>query len=90
MTTLTVNESATLLNQLEIILKGYGLSEQKSLGEMSEMAYSRNARNIKISYDVDLNDVFDGISKIDGMIVRNESNSREFGSTVFPYTVITF
>ena len=86
----TIKNELELLKELESALKSYGLSEVDSLGEMSEMCYSRGPRNIELSYDVDLNDVFDGVDKINGMIVTKQSGSRNFSTPVFFYTVITF
>jgi hypothetical protein len=89
-TTITTAEKLQKLNQLQAILESYGVTRQKELGEESEMAYSRSGTTIQISYDIDINDVFDGSDKIEGMVIESYLATRTFITSSFPATRLSF
>jgi hypothetical protein len=83
-----------LQKQLELIslLESFGVTYNRSgIGVESEMQFTKNgAFSLTLSNDVDLKDVFEEASPIEGMIVTNSWSDSGFKTAKFPVRVVTF
>jgi hypothetical protein len=88
MTTAQKLEKQTLLMAA---LDSYGCSFNRLFGIESEMQYTKQgAASTTISNDIDLKDVFEETTPIEGMIIANSWLDSGFNTPKYPVRIITF
>ncbi len=80
-------------DSLHNLLESYGATFHGSLGNESEMSFTKsngggNVTTI-VSYDVDLSDVMEEV-KIEGLVITSSWSDNGFGTQLFPVTIIHF